>query len=205
MPLLSRFDCFVILYARSCRLATTLSVQPAISELWRQHLVLSAASMMKVRHESVMSIVINGKRLRARIYMKVCPRTSRLWTMGRGLRNAYVRNLRLRRRDSQQVKVSFLKSVVMHQVHPHLFLHRYTREWVLFCALHATCLSPVNLLPDILGSHSCTSITSRLEGGGLCLCSTATLHTWRGEQLWLQRLTHQGQLTTAPYSSSLAG
>ncbi len=144
--------------------------------------------------------------------MKVCPRTSRLWTMGRGLRNADARNLRLRRRDSQQVKVagipglhfnqqgqqgkawvaytiviseeqhwakrpekqpivsirsvnswplvgmtvSFLKSVVMHEAYPHLFLQRYTRERALFCALHATCLRPVNLLPDIPGSHSCT-------------------------------------------------
>ena len=47
--------------------------------------------------------------------------------------------------------VSFLKSVVMHEAYPHLFLHRYTRERALFCTLHATCLHPVNLLPDFPG------------------------------------------------------
>ena len=43
------------------------------------------------------------------------------------------------------------------------------------------------------------------KAGGLCLCSTATLHTVAGSQLWLHRTTHQGQSTSAPYSSSLAG
>jgi hypothetical protein len=40
---------------------------------------------------------------------------------------------------------------------------------------------------------------------GLCLDSTATLHTDEGVQLWLQRPIHQGLLTRAPCSSSLAG
>jgi hypothetical protein len=43
------------------------------------------------------------------------------------------------------------------------------------------------------------------KGRGLCLDSTATLHTEAGVQLWFLRPTHQGQLTTAPSSPSLAG
>ncbi len=39
---------------------------------------------------------------------------------------------------------------------------------------------------------------------GLCLCSTAILHTVAGVQLWLHRMTHQGVLTRRPCSSSLA-
>src|SRR5256885_6134797 len=43
------------------------------------------------------------------------------------------------------------------------------------------------------------------KGRDLCLCSTAILHSVAAVQLWLHRMTHQGQLTSAPYSSSLAG
>ena len=43
------------------------------------------------------------------------------------------------------------------------------------------------------------------EGRGLGLDSTATLSTFSGAQLWLQRPTHQGELTTRPCLSSLAG
>ncbi len=43
------------------------------------------------------------------------------------------------------------------------------------------------------------------KGRSLCLDSTATLHTEADVQLWLLRPTHQGQLTTAPSSPSLAG
>src|SRR6266571_707523 len=44
-----------------------------------------------------------------------------------------------------------------------------------------------------------------VNGMGLCLSSTAILHTARGVQLWLQRSTHRGVLTRRPCSSSLAG
>lgn len=43
------------------------------------------------------------------------------------------------------------------------------------------------------------------KAGGLCLNSTATLSIFADVQLWLHRSTHRGQLTSAPYSSSLAG
>ena len=45
----------------------------------------------------------------------------------------------------------------------------------------------------------------RLKHGGLCLSSTATRNIFADVPLWLHRLTHQGQLTTAPCSSSPAG
>jgi hypothetical protein len=39
---------------------------------------------------------------------------------------------------------------------------------------------------------------------GLCLCSTATLRSVAAAQLWFQRTTHQGQVTSAPFWPSLA-
>src|SRR6266566_1716614 len=43
------------------------------------------------------------------------------------------------------------------------------------------------------------------KGRGLCLGSTATLHSEPAMQLWLHRSTHRGVLTRRPCSSSLAG
>src|SRR6266516_6188295 len=48
------------------------------------------------------------------------------------------------------------------------------------------------------------SVTPCLKTRGLCLSSTAILHTFAGVQLWLHRMTHQGVLTRRPCSSSLA-
>ncbi len=44
----------------------------------------------------------------------------------------------------------------------------------------------------------------RLKHEGLCLSSTAIQHSVAAVPLWLPRLTHQGRLTSGPYSSSLA-
>ena len=47
--------------------------------------------------------------------MKDWPRTSRPWTMGRGLRNVDAGNLRLRHRDFQQVQVADIPSLHFNQ------------------------------------------------------------------------------------------
>jgi hypothetical protein len=47
-------------------------------------------------------------------------------------------------------------------------------------------------------AESLRQILNRLRATSLCLASTATLHTWKGVQLWLQRLAHPGRLTTGP-------
>jgi peptidase S24-like protein len=44
----------------------------------------------------------------------------------------------------------------------------------------------------------------RLKRGGLCLSSTATRNIFADVPLWLHRLTHQGQSTSAPFLPSLA-
>jgi threonine dehydratase len=64
---------------------------------------------------------------------------------------------------------------------------------------------PQAIMRQMLEEFMLVSQLPPAKAGGLCLGSTATQRISRDALLWLLRSTHQGQLTSAPFLSSLAG